>query len=171
VQSTVRSLRPWQAWFSHLVLGPTLLVLLVGCDRDAGPARGADRYARVTLVSDGDSLRLAGVGRVRLIGIDAPELGGECFGREAAAFAERVAPPGTRVRYRPGVERRDRYGRLLAYVWLPGGRMLNGLLVEEGYARPLSIAPNDDFAARFRSEARAARAARRGLWRACAADG
>jgi micrococcal nuclease len=97
--------------------------------------------------------------------------GVECFGREASEFAKRLVPLGTRVRYRLGVEERDPYGRLLAYVWLPDGRMLNRVMVARGYAQPLTIPPNVEFADAFRRAARAARRAARGLWRACVAGG
>jgi micrococcal nuclease len=95
----------------------------------------------------------------------------ECFGREASAFARELLPLGTRVRYRVGVEERDRYGRLLAYVWLPDGRMLNRVMIDRGYAQPLTIPPNVDFADVFRAGARAARRAGLGLWRACVPAG
>jgi micrococcal nuclease len=103
---------------------------------------------------------------VRLIGVDTPEVHGraECFGAEAAAFVERLMPPGARVSYRLGTERRDRYGRALAYVWLRDGRFLNRLLVARGYAQPLTIPPNVEYADRFRADARSAREAGRGLW-------
>ena len=127
----------------------------------------------MTKVTDGDTIHLGGLGSVRLIGIDTPEVYGEveCFGRQASAFAKQLLPLGTRVRYRVGVEERDRYGRLLAYVWLPDGRMLNRVMIEEGYAQPLTIPPNVDFAEAFRAGARAARRAGLGLWRACGAAG
>jgi micrococcal nuclease len=150
--------------------------LIAGCANDDGaPERRADSqgYARVTKVTDGDTIRLSGLGPVRLIGIDTPEVYGgvECFGREASEFAKGLLPVGTRVRYRVGVEERDRYDRLLAYVWLPDGRMLNRVLVERGYAQPLTIPPNVAFADVFRAAARAARQAGVGLWRACGATG
>ena len=110
---------------------------------------------------------------MRLIGVDTPEVYGEaeCFGREASDFAKRLLPLGTRVRYRVGVDERDPYGRLLAYVWLPDGRMLNRVLVEQGYAQPLTIAPNVDFADAFTRAALRARQAGLGLWRECGATG
>ena len=77
---------------------------------------------------------------------------------------KRLLPPGTRVRYRLGTESRDRYGRALAYVWLEDGRFLNVLLVERGYAQPLTIPPNVDFAGRIGDAADTARRGRRGLW-------
>ena len=105
-----------------------------------------------------------------MIGIDTPEVFGqaECFGKEASAFTERVLPVGKHVRYRLGVDPRDRYGRALAYVYLGDGRMFNELLAERGYATPLTIPPNVDFADRFVAAARRAREAHRGLWRVCA---
>ena len=112
-------------------------------------------------MTDGDTIRLGNLGSVRLIGIDTPEVYGgvECFGQEASRFARRLLPLGTRVRYRVGVEERDGYGRLLAYR----------VMVEEGYAQPLTIPPNVQFADVFRAAARAARRARLGLWRSCGA--
>ncbi len=129
-----------------------------------GPSRASS--ASVTHVSDGDTISLSGIGKVRLIGIDTPEVFGhtECFGRSASAFTKRVLRVGTRVEYRLGVERTDRYGRALAYVWLGDGRMFNGMLAEEGYATPLTIPPNVEYASLFVAAARRARAAARGLW-------
>ena len=65
-----------------------------------------------------------------------------------------------------GVERRDVYGRLLAYVYL-GDRFVNAELVRRGLARTLTIPPNDRFAARFKRLEMAAARAGRGLWGAC----
>ena len=128
-----------------------------------GPSR--DQPARVGRVTDGDTLTLVGLGSVRLIGVDTPEVfgGAECYGREASAYTKRVLRPGRPVRYRPGVEPRDRYARLLAYVWLEDDRLFNGLIVERGYAVPLTIPPNVDFAERFGLAARRARRAGVGL--------
>ena len=144
-------------------------VALAGCGDE--PGKPAPGEARVTKVTDGDTIRLGELGPVRLIGIDTPEVygGEECFGRQASEFAKRLLPLGTRVRYRLGIEKRDPYGRLLAYVWLPDGRMLNRVMVERGYAQPLTIPPNVEFADVFRRAARAARQAGRGLWHACGA--
>jgi micrococcal nuclease len=114
------------------------------------------------------------VGRVRLIGIDTPEVygGTECYGRAASAFTKGVLRPGRTVTYAIGRESHDRYGRTLAYVWLANGTMFNGLLAERGYATPLTIPPNDDYARLFLAAARRARAAHRGLWSSatCARD-
>ena len=127
----------------------------------------ADAIAeRVDHVTDGDTLWLTGIGKVRLIGVDTPEVFGgvECYGREASDFAKRLLPPGRRVHYQFGVEERDRYGRALAYLWLDDGRFLNRLLVARGYATPLTVPPNVEFADLFVRVARRARRAARGLW-------
>ena len=141
-------------------------------EEDGSAARGAEGKARVVGVTDGDTIELSRLGAVRLIGVDTPEVYGgvECFGRAASDFTKRVLPEGTRVRYRVGIEERDRYGRVLAYVWLPDGRFLNELLAAEGYATPLTIPPNVRYEERFRLAARQARESQRGLWasEACA---
>jgi micrococcal nuclease len=140
----------------------------------AGGAPGAGAQGeprRVTRVADGDTLVL-GRERVRLIGVDTPELArdgapAECFGPAAHAYTRRFAG-GERVRLELDAERRDRFGRLLAYVRRArDGAFLNAALVRDGYATPLSIAPNDRYAGRLRRLARRARAAGRGLWSAC----
>jgi micrococcal nuclease len=146
-----------------------VLGALVLQSRSHGTPGDATRHsATVQRVVDGDTVRLVGLGSVRLIGIDTPEVYGgrvECFGPEASAFAKSILRPGTRVRYRVGREARDRYGRLLAYVWLGDGRLFNAMLAERGYATTLTIAPNDDLAARFRAAEKRARHGHRGMWR------
>jgi micrococcal nuclease len=150
-------------------LVPLLTVLaLAGCAAPAADLGGRAQRAteRVTKHTDGDTLWLSGIGKVRLIGVDTPEVYGqvECFGHEASAFVERTVPLGSEVRYRLGVEERDRYGRALAYVWLRDGRFLNRLLVARGYAQPLTVPPNVEYEDLFVRVARRAREAGRGLW-------
>jgi endonuclease YncB( thermonuclease family) len=129
-----------------------------------GPSQA--HRAVITHVTDGDTVTLSTIGKTRLIGIDTPEVYGqaECYGRTASAFTKRVLKPGTRVRYRLGVEEHDQYGRALAYLWLADGRMFNGMLAERGYATPLTVPPNVEYAQLFVAAARRARAASRGLW-------
>ncbi|MBM3668231.1 MAG: thermonuclease [Actinobacteria bacterium] len=135
---------------------------------------------RVASVTDGDTIvvRLDGgtSERLRYIGVDTPEsVPGapvECFGRRAAAANARVVG-GRRVLLRVGAEPRDDYGRLLAYVFLArrggeAGLFVNAFLVARGYARTLTIAPNDDRAPLFAALESAAGRRGRGLWSACA---
>nr|MDQ4040647.1 thermonuclease family protein [Actinomycetota bacterium] len=105
----------------------------------------------------------------RYIGVDTPESrgGAECFARAASAFNARLVA-GRRVRLTTDVERRDRYGRLLAYVHrLPDRLFVNGELVRRGYATVLTIPPNVSRAPLFLRLQHTARRAGRGLWSAC----
>jgi micrococcal nuclease len=122
--------------------------------------------ARLTKHTDGDTFYLSGIGKVRLIGIDTPEVFGEreCFGRQASRFVEETVPLGARVSYRLGVEERDRYGRALAYVWLDDGRFLNRLMVARGYALALTVPPNVEYEDLFVRVGQRARETGRGLW-------
>jgi micrococcal nuclease len=155
-------------WALPLVVVAAAAVLFALGARD-GAAPATDASGRVVRVVDGDTVILGGLGRSRLIGVDTPEVHGvaECYGRKASAYAKRLLA-GRRVRYRLGLEQRDRYGRALVYVWLPDGRFFNAMLVRDGYAQPLTIPPNVEFAERFVALARQARRRGRGLWRACA---
>jgi endonuclease YncB( thermonuclease family) len=146
---------------------------LTGCADEARELEGTpSASARVTRHTDGDTLWLSGLGKVRLIGIDTPEVFGEteCYGRASSAFMRRVAPLGSKVRYRLGVEARDRYGRALVYVWLRDGRFLNRLVLLRGFGEPITIPPNVAYVAEFERAAAKAREAGRGLWgrRGCA---
>jgi micrococcal nuclease len=131
--------------------------------------------AAVVRVVDGDTIavRLGGRDeRVRYIGVDTPEsvkpdTPVQCFAHAAADENARLVA-GERVRLVRDVEARDRFGRLLAYVYrVRDGRFVNAELVRRGYARTLTIPPNVRFADRFAGLARAARVAGRGLWSAC----
>ena len=124
---------------------------------------------------DGDTIELSIGGAavdVRLIGIDTPESVHpsepvECFGVAASRFT-RATLEGARVRVTYDVERRDRYGRTLAYVF-KDGKLFNEVLVARGYAQVYTYPPNVRYADRFLQAERSARRAKRGLWRACPA--
>jgi micrococcal nuclease len=129
--------------------------------------------AHVTRVIDGDTVEVSIAGRddeVRYIGIDTPETVKpgtpiQCFGPQASALNHRLVE-GRRVRLVFDRERRDVYGRLLAYVYR-GGLFVNARLVRSGYARTLTIPPNVAHAGLFDRLARQAGVAGRGLWKAC----
>jgi micrococcal nuclease len=143
---------------------------------------GADRGgARIEHAVDGDTLRVSIDGRsraVRLLGIDTPETHRpgtpiECGGPQASAHMEALAPRGTRVRLftDPTQDRVDRYGRLLAYVRLPSGRLVQDAQLEAGWATVYVYAARPvGLDARFRREQAAARAAGRGVWGLCRGD-
>lgn len=131
--------------------------------------------ALVTRVVDGDTaeMEIEGFGGeedVRFIGVDTPESVTpdqpvECYGPEASDFTRNLIE-GRRVRLEFGAEQRDRFGRLLAYVYI-GEKFLNKELVSQGYARTLEIAPNTDFAGLFARIEQDAANAGRGLWGRC----
>ncbi len=159
---------------SAVLLAAVALLILRPWEQSDGETGPSSATAVVTRVVDGDTIE-ARVGDevedVRLIGVDTPETvkPGEpvqCFGPRASGFAHRLLE-GRRVRLTFGEERRDVYGRLLAYVRLQD-RFVNAILVRRGLARSLTIPPNDRYAALLeRLELRAARAGR-GLWGGCA---
>ena len=132
--------------------------------------------ATVDRVVDGDTIvaRIAGsTERVRLIGIDTPESVDprrpvECFGKEASKHTAELLPEGTAVRLVRDVEARDRYGRLLAYVYRSRDDLFVNLeLAEDGYASVATYPPNVAHVAEFTRAAAEARREGRGLWSAC----
>jgi len=148
---------------------------VLGGDGGGGTGDGTGGEARVVKVVDGDTIHVTIGGRrekVRYIGVDTPETqhptkGQQCFGTAAAAFNERLVG-GQRVRLERDVEERDRYGRLLAYVYRErDGLFVNAELARRGYAQPLTIPPDVRHAERFVALARAARRGGHGLWGAC----
>jgi micrococcal nuclease len=125
----------------------------------------------VVRVVDGDTIHVRvgdRVEKVRYIGVNAPELhhprkGEEPGGREAAEV-NRTLVSGRHVRLEMDVQARDRYGRLLAYVWVDD-TMINAELVRRGYAQVMTVPPNVRHQALFLTREREARQAQRGLWR------
>src|SRR5215210_2143424 len=159
-----------------LAVSVAALVVAFAPERGKGGADAAASVVRVLRIVDGDTIRVSLDGRsepVRYIGVDTPESKKpgtpvQCFARRAAAENARLVR-GERVRLVFDVERRDRFGRLLAYVYrVRDGAFVNAALVRGGFARTLTIPPNVRFAERFTALARDARRAGRGLWSACA---
>ena len=148
-------------------------LVLAGTAGTSGTApRSSRTRPRVWYVVDGDTVRLTSGRYVRLVQIDAPELHpAECYGRRASRLLRSWIAPGSRVTLEadPRLDRVDRYGRLLRYVF-SGARNLNLALVRRGAATVWFY--NGDkgrYAARLLSGARRARKDRRGLWGACRA--
>ncbi len=125
--------------------------------------------ATVDSARDGDTILLEDGRRVRLVQVDAPELGRECHGDAAAAALARLAPPGTELRLErdPGLDDVDRHGRLLRYVYA-GKRNVTLELVRVGAAAPYFYRGERGlYARRLVAAAREAQTGRRGLWGAC----
>jgi micrococcal nuclease len=160
--------------------------------RESAPGSGSgsgervDGPARVVRVIDGDTIKVRVGGRretVRLIGIDTPESHRpgtpvECGARAATRALQRLAVTsdgrGRSVTLvsDPGHDDRDRYGRVLAYADLAGGRDLGEAQVRSGWAKPY-VYGDVPFVrlGRYRQAAREARDTGRGVWAACGGDG
>jgi micrococcal nuclease len=164
-----------------LLLVSTLVVVATACSGDDAPSAARDPgAAEVVRVVDGDTIvvRVAsGEERVRLIGIDTPESVDprspvDCFGPEAAEAAKALLPAGTAVRLVRDVEARDRYDRLLAYVYrVDDGTFVNLALAEQGFAEVATFPPNVAHTDELVAAVAAARAEGRGLWGACPPTG
>lgn len=127
---------------------------------------------RVTRVIDGDTVEIEGGERVRYIGIDTPETVDprqpiQCFGVEASKKNKELVE-GKTVRLEKDVTDRDKYGRLLRYVWVDD-LFVNLELVKQGFATSYSYPPDIKHQAEFLAAEREAREAGRGLWGACPA--
>lgn len=142
-----------------------LLIFTVGCTQTPDK----DVY-QVTRVVDGDTIvvDIDGVSeKVRLIGVDTPETvhptkGVEPYGKEASNFTK-AQLEGKKVRLEFDVQERDKYGRLLAYIWLDN-KLFNETLVEKGYAQIATFPPNVKYVERFKAAQQRAREANLGLW-------
>ncbi|MBX3459832.1 MAG: thermonuclease family protein [Planctomycetes bacterium] len=133
------------------------------------PDKKLRNHTGVKRVIDGDTLEMADGARVRLIGIDCPELGKDKVEPDSHAFKATMylftlleADPQVRLEY--DKERKDKYERTLAYVYLPDGRMLNELMLEQGWADTMTIEPNTKYAAKFAALRDEAKRRARGIW-------
>ena len=124
---------------------------------------------KVKRVIDGDTIELENGEKVRLIGIDTPETlppskEVEYFGKEAGDFTKRMVE-GKHVKLEFDVQKRDKYGRLLAYVYLEDSTFLNAELLKQGYATISTYPPNIKYVEEFARLQREAQENNRGLWK------
>jgi endonuclease YncB( thermonuclease family) len=142
--------------------------------------RGVEPASLIS-VSDGDTIRVDVSGQietVRLILIDTPETRDpnnppECYGAEASAFLEGLLPVGSELYLETDVSERDRFGRLLRYVWLERGdeaNLVNEAMVRSGYAAQSTFPPDVKYEQQIQEAARFAREHGYGLWSACETD-
>jgi micrococcal nuclease len=118
-------------------------------------------------VIDGDTIVLSNGEKVRLIGVDTPETKHpqkpvEYYGKEATAFTKKMVG-GRVVKLKYDVQRRDKYGRLLAYVYLMNGTFLNAEIIKQGYGHAYTRFPFK-YMEQFKEYEKEAREAKRGLW-------
>ena len=149
-------------------------LLLSSCSNES--LNASPNSATVKRVVDGDTIEIAIGGkteRVRLIGVDTPETkhptkGVECYGPEASAYTEQLLPTATALRVERDIEARDKYGRLLLYVYIADSNVFVNLdLVMNGYARPMVFEPNTAHKGDFAQAATQAELRNVGLWQAC----
>ena len=150
------------------------LSLLVSCS--SGATTENEVLITVLKVIDGDTVDIDIKGnteRVRLIGVNTPETKHptkpiECFGPEASAYLTQLLPKGTHVRIERDIEARDRYGRMLLYLYRESDNLFINLdLVSHGYGTPMSIEPNTFHRNDFVHAAALAETTNEGLWKAC----
>lgn len=151
-----------------------LLVIHSYCNSQDSTAKTVPVYFRVTRIIDGDTFYIyntaTGEERIRLIGIDAPESRSSrnkqigYFGKQASIYLHRLLKAES-VRLEYDVSRKDRYGRTLAYAYLPNGDFINAILLKQGYASTLTIPPNTKHYALFSRLQQEARMNGRGLWK------
>jgi micrococcal nuclease len=129
---------------------------------------GNGGFVRVTSVHDGDTISVMFGNReerVRLIGIDAPELGQKPWGMKAKRkLQEMIRNSDRSVRVEMDVEERDKYGRLLAYLWTKDGRLINEEMLKAGYAFLYTIPPNVRYVERLRRAQEMAVQKKKGVW-------
>lgn len=135
--------------------------------------------ATVVSVSDGDTVRVEIDGEtesLRLILVDTPETRDpndpvECYGAEATEFMKALLPEGTTVYLEQDISDRDRYGRMLRYVWLKGdddkAYLVNEILVRQGYAVLYTYPPDVKYVDQIRAAQNAAVEEQAGLWAQC----
>ena len=151
----------------------------------AFPSQAYER-AKVLSIVDGDTVKVIyhkQEENIRPIGIDAPERWPNkkavkdaqraksdieiitSHGKEAKGFVKALVKPGEFLWIEFDARTRDKYGRLLAYLYLPSGKMLNEEIVKAGYAQLMTIPPNLKYQERFLKAYREARENHRGLWK------
>lgn len=136
----------------------------------ASPVRAGSALpeAMVMEVNDGDTVVITMEGRTyrtRLIGIDAPEMGQEPWGRKAKMhLRELLKGSGGMVRLETDITKYDKYDRLLAYLWLDERTLINELMLRDGYAVLFTIQPNSTHVDRLKKAQHAARENRSGIW-------
>lgn len=162
-------------WLILVVVG--LSLILGACGLNASTTTDSNRFiASVVDPVDGDTLvvRLNGKREnIRLIGVDTPETKHpnkpiECGGPEASTFTATQFPRGTKIEIVRDIEPRDRFGRLLAYVFrLSDGMFLNRALIENGFGAAYPFEPNTMFSLEFASLELLAQNNSVGMWAYC----
>ena len=156
-------LKTMRKYLIHLYLILTT-ILLIGATTTVN-----QKWIRVKWVSDGDTVVLSDDRHVRYIGINAPEIAhdnqkAEAFGYAAKKYNQSLVLS-KKVRLEFDKETHDRYGRLLAYIFLADGTFINKKMIEKGYAYVLHLRPNLKYDGVLLKAQRDAMSAKKGMWR------
>ncbi len=147
------------------VLCVIIASVAAGCSGDTPTAIPNENPCLLSVVIDGDSLRCADGREIRLLLIDAPEMGQAPWGEQARTALLGLSPLGSALEVEEyDVDRRDDFGRDLAYLYRSDGAMLNERMAWLGYAVALVIPPNGRHEARIRAAVSSAQTEERGLW-------
>jgi micrococcal nuclease len=141
---------------------PLLTVLASACGSGLTGQQGP-AACTVSRVSDGDTFRCRDGRRVRLTGVDSPELEQQPFGLASREALLRLLRPGITVRLETDVAPLDQYGRVLAYGWI-GDTLINEVMLRNGWAVLYTVPPNIKYVERLARAQKQARANRAGLW-------
>ena len=156
-------LKTMRKYLLHLYL-ILATILLIGATTTVN-----QKWIRVKWVSDGDTIVLSDDRHVRYIGINAPEIAhdnqkAEAFGYAAEKYNQSLILS-KKVRLEFDKETHDRYGRLLAYIFLADGTFINKKMIEKGYAYVLHLRPNLKYDGVLLKAQRGAMSAKKGMWR------
>jgi micrococcal nuclease len=155
------------------IVAGVLIARLTGGSADPVPASTAvpigSTEAVVEYVHDGDTVFLEDGRKVRLLGVDTPEIGehAECYGDEATALLRSLLPEGAHVRVLGDVQPLDQYGRSLLFVYTDAGTLVNLELIEQGAAEAVVLEPNLLFADLLERAEDTAQAEGAGMWGTC----
>lgn len=131
-------------------------------------AQPVQQEARVIKVNDGDTVTLRMDGRIfkaRLIGFDAPEMGQEPWGKKSRQHLRTLLKDsGWEVSVETDIEKYDKYGRLLVYIWIKDKTFINERMLIDGYAVLFTFPPNTKYVDLFKKAQRNARENKRGIW-------
>ena len=149
----------------RLILSLAAVTAVLGaCGPASAAAPAPDPWAcEIARIVDGDTFHCADGRKVRLIGIDSPELRQGAAAREAREALQRLLPVGRAIRLQIDVAARDRWGRILAYAW-SGSRLVNEAMIRGGWALLYTVPPNVKYVGRLERAQNEARAAGAGLW-------
>lgn len=153
-----------RGWNLRLFTNLILLLLYLFCFPEYSTAEQSYKIIRIF---DGDSIEVEKIGKVRLIGVDTPELlhplkPVQFYAKKASEYTKNIAK-GKRVKLEYDQEKIDKYGRILAYVYFENGEMLNAEIIKNGYGFAYTKYPFK-YMEEFRKYEREAREQRRGLW-------